>query len=1025
VAGVIKGPNGSYVLGPNSRVIRAGEPTVVVAPRTLAPGSVTLSTSATAGTEITPLVFSGFPDDGLAPFTSEYTNEFAGVSHVVTLVSNAGGRVALAGDWVQGYRLVVGPTVLAAGSYAVVLQVSGFPETFTIAVTIEAVIVVDPGDPDPPDPPPPTSTLTLFTATVENFDTVASWTDQEMSIGQWFKPGDVPVGTIAVLSVDGIRIPQQVSNRTTWSDGSLKLAQVRFLMPTIAAGQTKTVTWQRTPGTWTATDTPLHTSPTAITAKVALEYAFSSFKGRTSANVLTAERGPKRFRSADLLGTGNSAWIERILGGPVCSEWRASDMATLSTGAKDADLGCLLYARAWGGTAGNPKRIQFLYRSVYGWSTDVAADAQGFRADLNLSVNGTVIRGAALGTVGWGAVNGWKGGFFTSAGTEGKMDWFDVATNAFVTPPKIIYRHNIPYGVTAKFVPPYDTSNPAFPMTPAVQTYLPGRRGPLRPIQDDIADHAMLCWTTAKPMAWCIAAHARATAQQLSDHQRLARSAGWGMGAMTSVALHRTTRKIVCYLPPTKSTNLSVLGTGVYGTGKPAEAPQSLRWANGATAAEIANLDASHFPQMAFWPYISEGDQHWLDLMYHEATLPGAFETGPYGFFGTSDRAKIPYGGIVFKGQVRAVGHTIRPIGNAVGAGNPSDPHWVMCRDMIDHWAEMTEELPLEEDAWRGGLSRTDGRRFQDLKLLWPNNEPTYKIWMHTFGLHSTSYAYGISEYPRLKSRAEWWAHCPTVMGGGWHNDDDYLMKPDPIEAGNYLQIAMSSGAVGMVGTSTIEDRRYWFYGQWKSATSVTTYKADGKTLSWTGPMQGTTGMADGMIITITGIRESGEPLGVIDMTKIPAGLTRNIPYYAVQSSGNTCKIALSPGGAPVTFTTGGVDLVGACVRTTVGGLHTQNTGAFVSVDANNYIVQVGAALAVYQHYVAPTDARVRLARQKIFNLKNTSPAPNQYDERGKMTVPLTAVVTPPPPPPPPTGTVRFDSATVKFDSSSLTFDKG
>ena len=56
----------------------------------------------------------------------------------------------------------------------------------------------------------------------------------------------------------------------------------------------------------------------------------------------------------------------------------------------------------------------------------------------------------------------------------------------------------------------------------------------------------------------------------------------------------------------------------------------------------------------------------------------------------------------------------------------------------------------------------------------------------------------------------------------------------------------------------------------------------------------------------------------------------------------------------------------------------------------NNYIIQVGAALAVYQHYVAQTDARVLLARQKLFNLKNTSAAPNAYDERGKMTVPLT-----------------------------------
>ncbi len=634
---------------------------------------------------------------------------------------------------------------------------------------------------------------------------------------------------------------------------------------------------------------------------------------------------------------------------------------------------------------------------MQGWTTDTVADEQGLRVDLNLSVNGTVVRGAALGSDGWGAVNTWKGGFVTSAGPEGTMDWFDVDTNAFVTPPKLIYRHNVAYGVGAKFIPPYDTSNPSYPMTPATWTYRPAKRGPLRQTQDDVADAALICWTTAKPMAWCIAAQSRATAQQLSDHQRLARVAGWGMGAMTNVSFNRTTRKIACYLPPVKSSNRSVIGEPVWNGTKPAQAVQALRFGNPSTGnaakAEIENLDSAHFPQLGLWPYISEGDQHWLDLMYQEATLPGLNDSPAYGFYGTSGRAKIPFGGIVWRGQIRSVGHTARPIGNAVGAGNPSDPHWVMIRDYLDHWAEMTEELPLEEDAWRGGLNRTDGRRFQDLKLLWPNNEPTYKIWMHTFGLHATSYAYGISEYPRLKSRAEWWAHCPTVMGGGWHNDtspESYLMKPDPLLAADYLSVCMSSGAAGMIGTSTIEDRRYWSYGQWKSVVTTTTYKADNQTLSWTGPMQGTTEMMDGMIITITGIREPNEPLGVSDMTKIPALLTRNIPYYAVQSSGLTCKIALSPGGAPVTFNTGGVDIVGGCARTAVGGLHPVSGPSFTSTAANNYIIQVMAALDVYQHYVAPNDPRVLLARQKLFALKNGSTAPNAWDERGKMTVPLT-----------------------------------
>ena len=976
MAGIFRRPGGGYAVSQNGKPIRVGAPAPQISERQLSPTALTVDSSIIAGTQIASLVFTGYPAaTGTSPFTSEFTNEFSGISRTVTLTNDAGGRVALTGSWDQGYKLVAGVTALTVGTHMATLTVSGFPETFNIAVTVEAAQQAG---------------QVLFADTVENFDSVASWVDQEVSIGKSFAKGDIPAGTIAVATVDGVRIPQQVSNRTTWTDGSLKMAQVRLLMPTIAAGQSKTVTWQRASGSWAANDTWLQIEASSVTSKVSLEYSFTSYKGRTSANVLTAERGPKRFLSGNMLAPANSSFVEQIMGGPICCEWRASDMAAQADGVTKSateNLGCLLYVRAWGGTRGNPKRIQFLFRSIYGWNTDVAADEQGLQVSVDLKVNNVTVRGAALGTTGWGAVNTWKGGFLASAGPEGTMDWFDVTTNAFVTPPKIIYRHNVPYGVKSKFFPPFDTANTAFPMTPIVSTYLPARRGPLRAIQDDVADHHMLSWTTSKPMAWCIAAHARATAQQLSDHQRLARAAGFGMGAMTSVARHRTTRKIVCHLPPAKSTNQAALGGSVYvpegnSLYKIAQAPAALRWPNGGTAPEIANLDAAHFPQMALWPYLSEGDQHWLDLVYQEATLPALFESPAYGFHGTSDRAQIPFGGIVFKGQIRAVGHCARPIGNSVGIGNPSDPHWVMCRDMLEHWCEMTEELPLEEDAWRGGVDRTDGRRFQDLKLLWPNNEPTYKLWMHTFAVHSTSYAYGISEHPRLKTRADWLAHAPTVLGGGWRDDSNYLMKPDPLEAANYLQVMMSSGS-----GATIEDRRYWLYGQSRGAVSPCTYKADNQTITFSTALVPLADMVDGMIITITGVREANEPYAVSDMTKIPGLLTRNIPYYTVQSSGLSCKIALSPGGTPVTFNSGGVDIVGVACRATVNGVHTMRTGANVSVDANNYIIQVLAALDMYQHYVAPADARVLLARQTLFNLKNTSSAPNAWDERGKTTV--------------------------------------
>lgn len=864
---------------------------------------------------------------------------------------------------------------------------------FSLAYVPSAIIV----DPDPVVPVP---AGVLFTTTVENADTITSWADQELAFGQEFAPGDVPAGTRVRALIDNTAVPCQLSNRTVWTDGSLKYAKVRMLVPAIAAGGTKTITWERISGNWSSHDTALHPSPTAITSKVTLEYAFPSWKGRTSANVLTAERGPKTFNSNNMLASGNSAWIDPVMVGSVCCEWRASDLAMLANATKDTNFGCLLYARAWGGTAGNPKRIQFFFRTVQGWSTDIPTDEQGSRVSINLKVNGGTVRGTSISTAGWTDVNTWKGGFLTSAGTEGTMDWYDVATGSFVTPPKLVYRRNLTYGLKAKFTPPIDTSNPNMPLTASATSYLPGRRGPLRAEQDDVGDHAMLAWTTSKPMAWALAAHARGTAAQILSHQRYTRAAALGMGAMTSIGLHRTTRKIVSYIPPAKQTNQDVLGVSIYGTTprKPAEAPQSLRFANGATEAEISNLDAAHFPQMAFPVAWMEGDQHFLDLAYHEVTLPGLFEPDSYGFFGTSNYVggtAMPFGGISMKSQIRATSHCARPIGNAVGLGDPSDPHWVMARDYLNHWAEMVIRITLEEDSWRStptgsGLTRTDGRRFQDLKLCVPNNEPTYKIWMHTIGLGAMAYNYGISEFAKMREMAEWFAHAPTVMCGGWHNDSDPLMKPDPFEAVQYEQICMDGIA------SDNERRRFWKFGQWQAFFPNCTYKADGQTIVMETSPVGSASMLDGMIMTPSGPR-GGEPHWVTDSTKVPGGITLGGIYYSVQSSGLTCKLATTPGGPPVTFTTpNGVDLAAGISRTAIFGVTPMRTADRYDGAATAYLVQIKSALDMVQHYVLPSDPRVLLARQKLANAKagvsgsNNLSGPNAFDERGKTTVPLT-----------------------------------
>lgn len=956
--GLLRSTGGGLILGPGGGVLR--RPSVVVVPvvKRIEPTSVSFLSSAQPGTKIADLVFFGF--DAPAGDSGEFTG------YDVSLVSDAGGRVALAGTWATGYRLVVGAAALGgSANYTVTLAVGGIAETFPISVVITADV----------------APVTIVTTRVENADTVTSFADQEVHAGIVFKKGDVPAGNIVTALVDGVQVPCQLSNRIFWNDGSLKHAQVRWLMPAIAAGSGKDVTWRRQAGVWTAQDTALHTSTTAITSKVTLEYAFSSWKGRTTANVLTAERGPKTFRAATMLASANAPWIDTVMSGPVCTEWRASDMAALSSGAKDANFGCWLYVRAWGGTANNPKRIQFLFKTIYGWSNDVASDEQGIQVNIDLRVNGTTIRGNAVGTSGWGAVNSFKGGFMASCGTTGKMDWFDVATNAWITPPKLVHRHNVTYGIQSRLFPPYDVTNPLFPLTTTPPSYAPMQRGLLRPDQSDVADAAMIPWGTTQPHAWVIAAHARATAAQLVNFEQTTRVTALGMGCMFGQGYNRTTRKINCYLPPARNPDSVALGPSIYNGTRPA---------NPAVAYNtiIINLDAAHFPQINLWTYMSEGDQHFLDALYMETTLPGLFEADAYGFFGTMDWQQTPFGGISMYGQIRAVSHAVRPGLAAYGMGNPADPNWKLAKAYVLHWIEMSRLQPFNSTEWRAtggnGNARTDGRRFQDLHLKEiSTTTAAFKPWMHYFGTQALAYGYGMTEDPDVKEQAEWWSYIPVVLAGGYHLDDDtyYNYKPDPFAATNYSIIVNNQGS-----GATNEDLRPWYPGQWHFFAEQTTYKADNQTCAFA-PTAGAP--ANGQIVTITGIYNSNDPPSVSDMTKMPAGLTRGIPYYIVQSSGQNFKLSLSRGGSAVTFNAGGSDIVGVCIRRAVYGVsgHVFRTATDYPTPSNHYFVHAISTLAFVRWYVLPDDARVKLAYNNLLTMKDANPG-DGYDVRGKTTVP-------------------------------------
>jgi hypothetical protein len=995
--GLLRSPDGGLVLGPGGGLLR--RPGVIVVPeRRVEPLAIDVLGNLTAGTKLADLVFVGFPIAAPVPgteFTDDFTDEWGPpvpefTGYDVVLTSDAGGRVALQGSWPTGYRLVVGLTALGGtATHTVTLQVGNFDQVFTITLRVTAVSS-------------PTIE-NLYTARVENYDTVPSLASQEMHAGVVFKKGHVPTGTIVHAAVDGNRIPCQLSNRTYWPDGSLKHAQARWLMPVIAAGTGKDIIWQRQAGTWTAQDTGIHTSPTPLASKVAIEFAFTSWKGRTHTNVLTAEKGLKTFKLANMVAASNSAWFEPVMSGPVCTEWRISDMATLgTTTTKDPHFGCWLYLRAWGGTPDNPKRIQFLFKTIYGWQTNVEADQQGIQFSADVRVNATTLRGVTNGNGAWTNVRSSKGCFIASVGSEGKMDWFDLQANQVHNPPKLVYRHNVPYGIESRMFAPLDVNNPAFStLITTPPGYAPMRRGLLRHNQSDVGDAEMITWGTSKPHARCIAAHARATAAQLANHEQAMRVTAWGMGAMHGQGYNRTTRKILCYLPPTRNPDSALFGPSIWTTADP---PAIVQKANGiemnpgvingvVQETGITNLDAAHFPQINLWTYLSEGDQHFLDALYMEATLPGVFTEPNHGRCMTIDWLSTPCGGMNALGQVRAVSHNARCILHAFAMGNPADANYKLVKAYKEHWVEIDRIQPYQSGFWRiaggqNGNNVLDGRRYLDTHLKENGTaHGGYATWMHNFGVDALSVAYGLCEDPDIKQQAEWWSYVPMVLAGGFHNDTDpkyYSLKCDPYKA-TVIDVLISSEG----GGATLQDRRPWTPGQWSNINLACTYRTDNQTIALTSPGWDTTAAQNGWVITPTGITDPNNYLRFIDRTKIPAGLTIGNLYYSVQASSNTIKLALSPGGPPVTFNTGGVNINGNCIVNSLFGVpgHTFRSASQFQPDANSYFVHVISALDFHQWFVAPDDARIRLARNNLLSRKDAFPG-SGYDVRGKTIVP-------------------------------------
>lgn len=772
-------------------------------------------------------------------------------------------------------------------------------------------------------------TTTYYVSTITNNSTSLSLEDQEVRVGLGCKLGDVPLGWIVRAFVNGAAVTTQISRRRLWPDGSLKFGEASFLMPILAAGQAVNVEWRKTEGSWAAQDTGLHSGPTAIINNLNAEWRAASWVNRPAPSLLGTEQGPLSFRLQDMLADTNAPWIRTVYAGHLVTEWEASIFGRRPDGTFHPTFAAKVYVRAWGGTASQPKRIEFGFKSMYGWSDDsILADASGFRANWDLLINGAVVRGTSLGTSGWTNVNGFKGGAHFSFGPTGKLDWFDVATQTRLDPPALVHKHRMEYLIDARLLPPIDLAN-TFDNGAAKKNtlYIPNTKGLCFENMSDVGERDDITWGLTGWTARTMIAHGQAVAiADTAAHQQTSRTQALAVAAIPCQGYNRATRGIVSHMPAARLPDARLSPTLV----------GSFPEVSNGTYTGFSTLDEAHFPNLAYFDYLTAGDHHVLQLIYGEAGAPATF-TSP--FFGKDTSVKLydtpgeptfPVAHQVIRGQIRGIARHVLQVGLAVGIGHPDDLDHIYYSRILEDWCTASAQIPVEEDRFRTGTAHQDNFIYRSA------NDPIYKGWMHTLVLHGLAATYGVTRRSDVLARAVWWSNFPKLALGGYNggNEPDKRVQ-STLYVSDELYYTINFGD----GNGT--RKPFSIVKQWGNPIAVT-YNTDG-----TITLPSTAANHDGAVYT---------PFN----SATPVGLVRGEKYYAVQTAGQTngrggtLKVSQTIGGTPVVFAAASPIAATAIYRSDPTIIAAPLSDGLNGGQSNGFGLQMIGALKHYYHNAGP-----------------------------------------------------------------------
>lgn len=264
---------------------------------------------------------------------------------------------------------------------------------------------------------PSTNTGVADAVTDVRFESTSSaaQTNVPVTFGQVFAPGDLAADTSLAGRLDsGVTIPLQLDVKAKHPDGSVRHAVISAVLPTLAAGEVRTVSLVRT-------------APTAASAPTASALLNAGFKSSFEANI----GGVRYIASADELikQAAPVTWLN----GSTVSEWEVSAPLKTSAGAAHPHLSARFAVRWY--DAIKKARVDVTIEN--NWAYEPAP--QNFTYNAQVLVGGNTVYAKSALThyhhARWRKTFWWNG-----------------------TAPQVNVKHNTGYLIASRALPNYDQS---------------------------------------------------------------------------------------------------------------------------------------------------------------------------------------------------------------------------------------------------------------------------------------------------------------------------------------------------------------------------------------------------------------------------------------------------------------------------------------------------------------------------------------------------------------------------------------